>query len=189
MATSARNFTFVTYPESLTLENLINHLNGLLVPYVISPLHDEDKNEDGSLKKPHYHVVLEFKGRKNIDTVKSMVSTIGVNYVEIVNDKTQMERYLFHLDNPEKAQYPTDDCITKNVDINKCLECTDDDRIKTFSDIMEFIDDNNITMFTTLMRYARVEKKEWCLKIIKNSYFFKEYLKSLEYELRESEEK
>ena len=55
-----RNWTFVVYPESV-VPDWKEKLEKLYTQALISPLHNKDKNPDGTDKKPHYHVLLIFK--------------------------------------------------------------------------------------------------------------------------------
>lgn len=61
----ARNWTAIIYPESIP-ENYEQILSDIKVPIIISPLHDKDKKEDGTLKKPHYHIVLLYSSKKKL---------------------------------------------------------------------------------------------------------------------------
>lgn len=57
-----RNWTLIVYPESAP-ENWKSILsNELKLIFAISPLHDQDINPDGSLKKAHWHVLICFVG-------------------------------------------------------------------------------------------------------------------------------
>ena len=56
-----RNFASIVYPESAP-EDWKEILIQQFVPAFISPLHDQDVNPGGEIKKPHYHVILMFDG-------------------------------------------------------------------------------------------------------------------------------
>ena len=49
----------------------------MLVPGFISPLHDSDINADGEPKKPHWHVILTFKGLKSYEQVKAITDQLN----------------------------------------------------------------------------------------------------------------
>ena len=176
-----RNWTFVLYPESAP-EGWQEKLkqSGLLV--AISPLHDKDINPGGEPKKPHYHVVLMFEGKKSMEQVKEMTAKIGGVGLEKVNSIRGYARYLCHLDNPEKAQY-----LPENV---RCL-CGADysysiglvtDKYKAIDEIMDFIDANGITSYRNLMQYCRKERRDWFRVLCDNgTYVVMEYLKSAEW--------
>ena len=99
-----RNYATIVYPESAPeewQEILYRHC----VPAFISPLHDRDINPTGEPKKPHYHVMLMFDGKKSVEQAQEVFQTIGGVGCEIVKSIRGYARYLCHLDNPEKAQY------------------------------------------------------------------------------------
>lgn len=53
----ARYFTFLLYPESVP-DDWQEKLAEIGQPLAISPLHDKDLNADGTLKKPHWHIMV-----------------------------------------------------------------------------------------------------------------------------------
>lgn len=68
-----RNFATVVYPESAP-SDWIDKLDQLHVAALISPLHDKDTNPSGEPKKPHYHVLLMFEGKKDYENRLSLYS-------------------------------------------------------------------------------------------------------------------
>ena len=104
--TRARNYACVVYPDSAPT-NWQDILSGHCVPAFISPLHDKDFNVTGEPKKPHYHVVLMFDGKKSVNQVTEIFQSFGGVGCEVVKSIRGYSRYLCHLDNPEKAQYNT----------------------------------------------------------------------------------
>ena len=67
-------------------------------------LHDKDLGEDGELKKPHFHWV----GRRTPAPISTISNALGVpsNYIEHCKSFRASIRYLPHLDDPDKYQYP-----------------------------------------------------------------------------------
>lgn len=98
----------VFYPESCPLENIID----LILPKYnccVSPIHDRDIKEDGTIKKSHYHLL--FVG-KLTDKDKRYISKITtMNYFEPLYDINASYLYLFHWSSktnwfiPGKAHY------------------------------------------------------------------------------------
>ncbi len=183
-----RNWTFVFYPDSAPV-NWEDVIASWCLETYVSPLHDRDTNPDGTLKKPHYHVVVCFSGNKSIDQVQALSDQLsGVHLVEAKNrvaDKRITVRYLVHYDNPEKAEY----------DIADILEFGGADRMSFFAgekedetavmEMMLFCREQGITSFATLSDYAATNKPEWFRALVcRRSYFMDKYLKSLAYELR-----
>ena len=55
----SRTWAFEIYPDSAD-SNWYNQLCELMIHAYISPLHDQDIDEDGKPKKPHYHIMLMY---------------------------------------------------------------------------------------------------------------------------------
>lgn len=183
-----RVFTFVVYPDSAP-ENWREIIRDWQVEAYVSPLHDRDINpEDGSQKKPHYHVVLVFRGNKSLKQIQAYSDELsGVKLVKknIVADKKLMIRYLIHYDNPEKAQY----------DLEGLEEFSGADKMSYFvgekeddtavREMMAFCREQGITSFSKLSDYAADERPDWFRVLVsRRSYFMDKYLKSLAFELR-----
>ena len=62
-----RVWGFLCYPESC-VSNFIEVLKDYHIPFLVSPLHSHDIENDGSLKKPHYHILLRFDGKQSFET-------------------------------------------------------------------------------------------------------------------------
>ena len=78
---------------------------------MISPLHKDDVNPYGEVKKPHYHVIVMFDSVKTLEQFAEFADTFGGVGKEKVNSIRGYARYLCHLDNPEKAQYNPYDVV------------------------------------------------------------------------------
>ena len=101
-----RNWTIVVYLDSApsNWESIIKQ-----EPVAISPLHDKDITEDGERKKPHYHVILSYKGNKSFEQIDEIARLLHAPIPQRVNSLTGAVRYLTHMDNPEKYQYESSD--------------------------------------------------------------------------------
>ena len=173
-----RNYATVVYPESAP-EGWQSILEEQFVPAFISPLHDSDVNPTGEPKKHHYHVVIMFDGVKTVEQAKDLFDKIGGVGCEKVNSIRGYARYLCHLDNPEKYQYPQDKV--------RCL-CGADymgtiglayDKYKALSEMEEFCEKYNIFSYYVLARYASVHRSDWS-RILKDcgTVYMREYLQS-----------
>lgn len=81
-------------------------------------LHDKDKHEDGTLKEPHYHILLTTAQYKSINVVRKWFYDLGAlntdgnpinTLAQLCVDAPAMIEYFQHLGKPEKHQYPYDD--------------------------------------------------------------------------------
>lgn len=184
----ARIWTFVFYPDSAP-ENWHEIITSWKVEAYVSPLHDKDLNGDNEEKKPHYHIVIVFSGKKSPEQIQELSNQLSkVKIIPAKNkvaDKRIMVRYLVHYDNPEKFQYDIDD-ILEFGGADKVAyfvgEKEDDTAVR---EMMNFAREQGITSFATLADYAAAEKPEWFRVLVsRRSYFMDKYLKSLSYELR-----
>lgn len=117
-----RYFGLLLYPDSesydcnAVLYDCMSYFNEC--SYI---LHDSDYNEDGELKKPHYHVVCKKGSGVNLTTIQNRYGKLGVlsNHIYIITSYKQQLRYLLHLDDKEKAQYSSDEVESNVVDLAK----------------------------------------------------------------------
>jgi len=178
-----RLWATVVYPESAP-DNWLSVLRDLMIPCYVSPLHDKDLNADKTPKKPHYHVLMIFEGKKSRAQIEDIVKRFGGVGQEDVKSKRGYARYLCHLDNPEKAQYDIDDVkayggLDYESDIGIVIN-----RYKVINEMIDFVSANNIFYYSDLCDYARVNEPQWFRVLCDNgSYMLKEYIKSNKYKL------
>lgn len=176
--TRARNFATVVYPDSAP-KNWRDILTAEHIAAFVSPLHDQDINPSGERKKPHYHVMLMFEGKKSKDQVKVIFDKIGGVGFETVQSQRGYARYLKHLDNPEKHQY-TDkevECFC-GADYNSVCNLPTD-KYKAIKEMMEFCKANDIVNYSYLLEYSSVNHFDWFRILCDNgTVVMKEYLKS-----------
>lgn len=176
--TRTRNFATIVYPESAP-ENWQDILAQQFVPAFISPLHDKDINPTGEPKKPHYHVVLMFEGKKSVEQVTEIFNLIGGVGCEKVNSIRGYARYLCHLDNPEKVQYEQS-CVRSlgGADYVGTIGLVTD-KYKAIGEMIDFCKENNIISYSDLLEYCRMERFDWFRVLCDNgTVVMKEYLKS-----------
>lgn len=103
----ARHFGFLLYPESIP-SNWKEELESLGVSMAVSPLHDKDKNPDGTLKKPHYHVIYVARNPVTTESVRNKIKRkLGngsVAHIEIIDYIKGNYEYLTHESKDAKAK-------------------------------------------------------------------------------------
>lgn len=150
----ARNWLFIVYPESAP-EDWIEQLDDLNVQTCISPLHDKDTNPTGEPKKPHHHVLLVFDGNKSYNQVHKITEQLNASIPIIAQSVKGSVRYFTHMDNPEKYQYNAKDIISlSGFDVAEALKPSSADRYSLIKDMIEFIQDNQISEFEELVIYS-----------------------------------
>jgi len=175
--TRVRNFATVVYPDSAPADwqdILARHC----IPAFISPLHDKDVNPTGEPKKPHYHVLLMFDGKKSDDQVKEVFDSIGGVGLEKVKSLRGYARYLCHLDNPEKAQYEPSDVRSIAADYIGTIGLAIDKYI-ALGEMQDFCEEYNVVSFYALCKYARNHRPDWHRILCDSgSVYMREYLQS-----------
>lgn len=173
MSDTFRNWVFLIYEDSAP-SNFLIYLDSLQVPCIISPLHNCDLNEDGTLKKAHYHCILSFEGKKSYNQVLSLVSPLGVNIVKSVNSLKASVQYFVHLNNKDKAKYSVNDIIVFNgFDYQQYF--VNDNKSVLFS-LQKLVLNNHVKNMNQLLSiifdtFDDVEASQYIDFIIKNSYF------------------
>lgn len=183
-----RNYATVVYPESAP-EGWQDTLAEMKIPALISPLHDEDVNPDGEIKKAHYHVMIMFEGVKTVEQAEEIFQKIGGVGCEVVQSIRGYARYLCHLDNPEKHPYSEDDVTALcGVDYFGCIGIPTD-KYKAIREMISFCNANDILSYHVLLLYAQEERNDWFRVLCDNgTYVLKEYLKSRHWAIRHETE-
>lgn len=179
-----RNWAFVLYPESAPADWLeLLRLGGLMG--AVSPLHDKDKNDDGTPKKPHHHVIVIYDGPTTYSNVKGLTDRLNQPHPQPLEQVRGYYRYLTHADNPEKAQYdPADIQLINGFDIRDFVELTKTEVAKIIRDVVEFIRLNKIVEYADLMEILQdggEATKDWFDVAASHTLFFTGYLQSRRY--------
>lgn len=179
-----RNFATVVYPDSEnTPEDWLSIVSEFKTPVLVSPFHDSDLNPTGEPKKPHYHVLIMFEGMKSQDQVKELFDQIGGVGLETVNSIRGYARYLCHLDNPDKHQYPPADVQQfSGADFFEIIGLPSD-RYNVIGEMIDYCQAERIYSYATLLVYARHNRNDW-FRILCDSgtIVMKEFLKSFRWE-------
>lgn len=177
----------VLYEESAP-SNWRDVLERTHVAIAVSPLHDKDvwsEDEDGhvagEMKKPHWHIVFYFESLKSPNQVLGIAKELGLRYVEPVESPKAYNRYLCHLDNPNKARYSLDDVLRLNgaqCDMSK-PKPTSDEQKAVRDEILSFIEQNGVSEYYELVMYAYHQGKEdWSWYIEHHTQYLNGLLKS-----------
>ena len=181
----SRVFAFELYPESAP-DEWIKLLEGLHIPTAISPLHDKDKDEDGKFKKAHWHIVFYFDGKKTVSQVLQYLAPLGVKHVEAINNTRSYNRYLCHLDNPDKAQYDRADIVLLNgARPDFSIPLTSEDVARIRKEIVDWIEEYSIVEYAELVLYASHERPDdWLEYVAHNTIFLNGFIRSIRHTMR-----
>lgn len=185
----ARVWTFVCYPESLP-DNWEDILINLHTPVVISPLHDKDVNPDGTPKKPHYHVLLQFDGKKSYSQILEFTKTLNSTIPQKVENIKGMVRYFIHLDNPEKYQYQKEmiRCFG-GAYLEDYFVISYTEKYLALADMIKYINEHEIELYCDFVDYCReVHLYDWFSLLPLFGSVIQDYIKSLSFKNRKARE-
>lgn len=177
-----RVYAIVVYPDSAP-SDWQERLTQEHVSAFISPLHDKDKNPDGTQKKPHWHVMLMYDGVKSQEQVDALWDRVlgpdRVKHYETVNSTRGYGRYLCHMDNPEKAQYDRADVVSlSGADYDEVISLPSDDWA-VLDEIFAYLEETGERYYSRFMAYCRRERRDWWkLLIQRHSYVVVSWMKS-----------
>ena len=166
----SRNWVVIVYPESAP-NDWREILDNMHIQWIESPLHDKDVNPDGTVKKSHWHVVLAFGSKKSYKQVKEITDKLNSPIPQKVHNMKGQVRYLVHLDNPEKYQYPVEQVIAHGgIDVDKYFKATSGQRYDMIGEMIDYVRENNIVEMKDLIDYARVNRfDDWFPLLCDNS--------------------
>lgn len=178
----SNKWAFLIYKESAP-DNYLEILNGLHVPFVLSPWHDKDiYSGTGELKKSHKHGAFYFDSLKSYTQVSEFVSDKlnGPAHVEVVMSPKGMFDYFTHAENPYKTPYDVENIESgAGFELDKFLLEQNTDNF--MNDVIDIIEENNFMEFEDLVRYARENNYLLLGLIVERTYFFAKYLDSRRY--------
>lgn len=199
-----RNWVMIVYPTKLYLDSINSKYDGsdgygtspdnwmdILqssgCPCVISPLHCDDKNPDNTLKKPHWHIIICYKGPTSYNVVKKLTDSLNAPPPQQLEQIKGYYRYLTHKDNPDKAQYLEEDIKTLNgFNILDYIEITHAETLVFKKFIINYIRDNKITEYSVLLNMLADNEMNVEFDIASsNTILFNTYIRSCRYYVKE----
>lgn len=168
-----RYWAMVLYPESAPLD-WRDRLIATGIQCAISPLHDKDLNADNTPKKAHYHIILCYEGPTTYNNVLQFCESLNQPIPQPLEQLRGYYRYLVHKDNPEKYQYDEWKIQTLNgFDISNYLDLTNTQVLAVLKEIIQYIDDNDIIEFSTLIdSFRQNESLNQFFDVASNKYNF-----------------
>ena len=153
-----RHWSFIVYPESAP-EHWQDIIDQYHIPWACSPLHDADENPDGETKKPHWHVVVSFEGKKSYNQVLDIIRPLNCTVPQKVQSMKGMLRYFVHLDNPEKHQYSINDIeLHGGFDPQSYLSPSSTQKYMLINEMVNFIEENHVYDYLDFMKYAAAHR-------------------------------
>lgn len=174
-----RVWEFIAYPESAPADPW-KVLREFHSPFVVSPLHDKDIDDDGKEKKAHWHVIFIFDGPHSYDQVKEISDSINAAPPVRVLSVRGSVRYLIHLDDPDKYQYHMEEIKAFcGLDVSQYFGFSQNELDQAMYELENYIIKNNVIEFADLVEYTREKEPAWHYVLAKTSTnYFTKYLAS-----------
>lgn len=190
----ARNWCAVVYPDSAP-ENWKEQLDALNIKWACSPLHDKDVDDDGVIKKAHYHIIICHSGNKSFEQIRDDLKFLNCPIPQICRDVRSSTRYLVHLDHPHKYQYNRDDIeCYGGFDLSNIMALSSSEKKQVITEVLQYIRDNNVTEYYDLVNYCMDEKHDTWFPVIIDGYsilitnYIKSYRNMLETKAKKAKE-
>lgn len=168
----------ILYVESCP-ENFVEILKSFHVPFLCSPVHDKDVNEDMTPKKPHRHIMLYFDSLKSRAQAAEIFSAVGGVGAEKIQSPVSYARYLCHTDDKDKAQYDPADVISYGIEYSEAAD-NGDAKYQGISAVLSYVYDYNIVSFSKLlMETSKLDDFTLFKTICDNAYLVKSFLASI----------
>lgn len=198
-----RHFSFIVYPEFLSDKDYFENVNQAQIDVyqklisigfssiAVSPLHDKDFKDNGESKKQHFHIYHFVDNKKSLSAETKKLNYQGLFCFPeqlIVHDVRACLRYFKHLDEDNDIKPLYEDDILSTLDlvdvVNLALADKKSDS-QIVSELLNDITDNEISSFHRFVDYIRVNKCYRLDFVLKKSYFFKSYIDSFKFSLRQ----
>lgn len=173
----AYNFGTIIYSESAP-EDWQEKIEQWKVPVIVSPVHDKDLNNNGSLKKPHRHLVVMFSSLKSKKQVQELFEEIQGVGVEVVLHLPSYIAYLTHKNALDKAQYDEKDILCFGGADYKSMIAECADKYKVLSEIFDMCKNESIYNYAVLVERCRERGDEYFRTVIDKSYAIREYIRA-----------
>lgn len=177
----ARVWATIIYPESSESENWREILTEAAIPAFVSPIHNKDRNPDGTKKKDHYHCMVMLDGVKTKEQMIEFFQKIhGVGAIPIMCTRSYA-RYLTHMDEDasKKPHYPVEEVEAYGGANYASIITMASDKYTAISEMIDYCDEQSIFCYADLLTYAKDNREDWFRCLCDNgTVTLVQYLKS-----------
>lgn len=121
---------------------------------VVYILHDRDLDEEGNLKKPHYHFIIRFCNQRFLSPVAKELQ-IQENYIQCCSSFASQSCYIIHIDEPLKAQYLAEEVEGNNLtEFYEAIEKKQNVEAFKVQKIIEYIHNHELLSYKQLVLWC-----------------------------------
>lgn len=178
-------YAFILYPESAP-SNWTEILESYHVQMLISPEHHpggapEPGEPEGVEKKVHRHVMILYGSTKSSKQAAEIAESVNGTLPFPVHSKEGYARYLCHLDNRDKEQFPD---LAGVVELSGAVYRDNIgspyNRATVIREMIEYIKINGLFSFSEFLDWCSENNDTWYRSLINDStYVIKEYQKTM----------
>lgn len=177
----SRYFAFVVYKDNGLIQEdgkdprevLIKKLRDTFGDYAVSPLHESDEDENND----HYHVVYYHGNTVSLKAVRDMFDRFNTqifggltnktliknNFIVPLHHPRNYQRYLVHLDQPEKQQFDMNEdddliAVVNNFPLDLTRELTHADKMRIQREIEVIIEEYSLHEYWKVSKYLRTNQ-------------------------------
>lgn len=180
-AKMVRNFAFVIYPDSAP-KDWKKKMDEMHIK-ILWIYHDQDVKEDGTAKKPHYHVMIMWPNNTTFSFARNIASELGAanDYIELVRNTSSYARYMCHLDQPDKHQYPVKELkALGGVDRAKLVKERQEEKVSSLQNLLQVCKENDLRYYCEVVDYCLAHNQKWAemLLDVRFGRLIQDYIKS-----------
>lgn len=178
MCAKSRAWMCLAYPESMP-EDIWDRLESCQLRVWVSPLHDQDVTKDGSLKKPHYHVIYSYDGPATYASALEVASECcGAATCLPCRSLGGAIDYLTHRGSRTKHVYSVEDIrCYGGASLDDARDSGQDQLVVDVSCVLRYSDAEGITSYRALVDAVRgdVDAQRYLGLIIRHAFFFRSF--------------
>jgi hypothetical protein len=160
-----RKFALLLYPED---DSHVDALEVIKQSYDYAYiLHDKDLDEDGKIKKSHWHVLITTGKNQKWSSALAEDLKITENYIRKVKNLDRALEYLIHLNDEDKHQYSIDEvCGTLKLRLAANMNASDKTEGEKVLELIQVIEDSNRITVTEIAKHSA---KSGCWDVFRRS--------------------
>ena len=156
--------------------------------FLISPLHEPDDEIDCE----HWHIIYRHGNPITLEAARNLIGEFAYNgFILCLHHPRNYQRYLLHLDNPDKQQFTGDQAdnliVVNNFPVDLTKELSKTEKFEIQMDIEVLITEHNITEYKTVCDYLR-EKSDFdhYIYFTTHTHHFSAYINSYRNKMKET---
>lgn len=157
----SRCWNLLLYPDDPTHADALDKIQTSGEYQFVGCCHNLDSDENGELKKEHFHLILSFENaRENYSLAREL--GIEVNYIQKTKSWNDSARYLLHFGCEDKFQYTPDTLVGTSTLIDKVKKLLDTrTESESILGLLDWIDEQQRRISTSELNRQALKQGVW----------------------------